>query len=169
MLCRNAIEPPFIGPQCHSCLGKQGFAIYETPLLPGHLGVVATRYHRAGTMLGQYRGANELVGPNCDYAVVCGELVVDASDPHQSNWTRYCNHAADGSLHCNSELALSGKRVLLMATRDIAIGHEIMLDYGDAYWSNRKPPVRKRDSRASMCTRFSTFIRVLWENVFGLP
>ena len=33
ILCRNPIGSPFIGPQCHSCLDKQGFAIQKIPIL----------------------------------------------------------------------------------------------------------------------------------------
>ena len=159
MLCRNPIGSPFIGPQCHSCLGKQGFAIQKSPFLNDQLGVVATRCHRNGTVLGQYRGTKQLVGDKYDYAIVANGIVVDAFDPHQSNWVRYCNHAAHGSRHCNSELVRRGERFLLMATCEIQTGEEVMFDYGDDYWCNREPPVSKCESRASMCTRFITIVR----------
>ena len=137
MLCREPLSPPFIGPQCHRCLGRQGFAIYQTPLLRDQLGVVATKFHSGGTVLGQYRGVNQLTGPNYDYAISVDGIVVDAFDPHHSNWTRYCNHAAHGSRHCNAELVRRGERFIVMATSDILIGDEILFDYGDDYWRTR--------------------------------
>ena len=73
-----------------------------------------------------------------------GEDVVDATDPRKSNLARYINHPPVGTT-ANCVLLASESRAYVRATRDIAAGEELFLDYGYEYWnysSDRRDALR---------------------------
>lgn len=66
------------------------------------------------------------------------DVIVDAEDPSEANWTRYINHSADPNLRVKSlPVAYGGQpRVWFVALKNIKPGDELLFDYGDFYWSD---------------------------------
>jgi hypothetical protein len=63
-------------------------------------------------------------------------LYVDAEDPEHARWTRYINHSSERpNITVRSSNGLSDARTTLrlIVSRHIAIGEELLMDYGPAY------------------------------------
>jgi SET domain-containing protein len=84
-------------------------------------------------------------GRSGDYLFEMGdELYLDGEDTDMSSWCRFMNHAAEESPTCNVETRFSRQtcegetvvppRLWFVALRDIAVGEEMLYDYGDSYW-----------------------------------
>jgi len=87
----------------------------------------------------------------------CPEYVFETADlnwaidgEHSGHWSRFINHDAPWSCNCEVEYETSRPVVRIHAKRDIAIGEELTLDYGDSYWRDRpdKPVVSSADPEA---------------------
>ena len=63
------------------------------------------------------------------------EWTIDGSD--RSNIARYINHACDPN--CESEI--HDGHILILATRDIEAGEEILMDYGQEYFDEFIRPI----------------------------
>lgn len=125
------------------------------------LGAFAARDIEAGAYLGRYTGAlltaeealsrwqnGETSG---DYFAtmrgITRPMVIDAEDYETSGWPRFINHSKRRANCANVELrqpltpGSRGPRLPLglyvQAVRDIKRGEELLVDYGDAYWTNR--------------------------------
>jgi hypothetical protein len=84
-------------------------------------------------------------GKSGDYLFEMGdELYLDGEDTDKSSWCRFMNHASENSSTCNVETRFSRQkwegetvvppRLWFVALRDIAVGEEMLYDYGDSYW-----------------------------------
>ena len=148
------------GPTPIADVGR-GVEIRESP--GKGLGAFATDPMPEGSYLGRYTGV--LRTP--EEAIACfdaGEtssnyfatiangaepLVIDAEDADTSAWPRYINHSLRRANCRNTELNLPfvlpggldlGKVSLglyIRTLRDIEAGEELLMDYGDYYWTSR--------------------------------
>jgi SET domain-containing protein len=122
------------------------------------LGAFATRDLPAGAYLGQYTGrvttfdeamAAERRGETSGAYFACVEdgpfgerLVVDAEDA-SSGWPRFINHSKRRANCQNIEARrpLPGVRVpvglFVQTLRPVSAGEELLVDYGDWYWTSR--------------------------------
>ena len=78
---------------------------------------------------------------------VTDNYFIDAREPELSNWCRYVNHADNPEwtnvvVRTASPLLLGGG-AYLFALRDIAIGEELLCDYGPTYWGGREGEKRQ--------------------------
>ena len=87
----------------------------------------------------------------------CPEYVFETADlnwaidgEHSGHWSRFINHDAPWSCNCEVEYETNRPVVRIHAKRDIAIGEELTLDYGDGYWRDRpdKPVLSCADPEA---------------------
>jgi len=80
-------------------------------------------------MAATYRGLNYNFTIN-------GTWIIDAAKV--GNNTRYENHAKKPNFNCEAQIRLvNGEhRIGLVATKKIDVGEEILLDYGEGYWTN---------------------------------
>lgn len=140
-----------------------GISIRESP--GKGKGAFAARHLPAGSYLGQYTGimrtpeaareAFERGETSSNYFATIENgpggqpLVVDAEDASTAAWPRYINHSRQ-RVNCrntelNLPLDLPGGLVLgkvslglyVQTMRDIAADEELLIDYGDSYFSSR--------------------------------
>lgn len=62
---------------------------------------------------------------------------IDAENPKKSGYTRYINHSSNPN--CRFVTSNRWKTARVEALRNIKIGEELFLDYGDEYWLDGKP------------------------------
>lgn len=85
------------------------------------------------------------MGMSGDYLFDMGDdLFIDGEDADCSSWSRFMNHAAEGTTECNVETRCTRQiwdgekyvqpRLWFVAKRDIQNGEELSYDYGDEYW-----------------------------------
>lgn len=96
-------------------------------------GTRITEYHGIVTT---WKNANHDDGKNAYIYFVNRNYVIDAKDS-----TAFAHYANDGSgfkkvkgIRNNAEYEQKGKRVFVVAKRDIAAGEEILVAYGKEYW-----------------------------------
>jgi hypothetical protein len=108
-------------------------------LLSGQKGVFATKKFEKYDVVGEYTGViipNEYIQENNLYAFhLTDEIVIDAKD--SSNELKYVNsylNLADEPNLVPSNCYIDGlPRVLYVCSKDIDIGEELLVDYGDGY------------------------------------
>lgn len=59
------------------------------------------------------------------------QVIVDAADARQSNWTRYVNDGPRSGLRANVAFTCDGH---LLVVQPIDAGEELYVDYGPEYW-----------------------------------
>lgn len=116
------------------------------------LGVFAKCALAENTWIGDYTGAvltqDEYIAryPNEDGEYVLGansDYNVDAADPRSSSFLRYLNHSATC---CNLFFDVAKvrrqrhKEIKFYTARHIAVGEELLFDYGPTYWRGRNVP-----------------------------
>lgn len=112
-------------------------------------GVYALRSFEAGELIGRYDG--EVIeetkfqtgGSSGAYAFgMDNGYVVDGEKAWRSNWLRYLNHSKRRA-NCESTEWVDGpfglSAIIIVASRNIRIGEELLFDYGDEYWSTTYP------------------------------
>lgn len=116
-------------------------------------GVFALKPIGKGQLIGRYQG---IVRSDYDYSVAyehgltsgayimtLGDTwVLDGDDEERSAWTRFVNHSKRKANCASYMLTISPLEqrlncVYFEATRDIASGEEILVDYGEEYWDSR--------------------------------
>ena len=136
----------------------------ELANVPGKgIGAFATRDLPAGMFLGCYSGKLMSAEAAADAArrgetsgayfarmqgVPGSPLVIDSEDASTSTWPRYINHSRRRknclSLELQYRVSLGGLELgalplglYVKTSRPIAAGEELLMDYGDEYWTSR--------------------------------
>ncbi|XP_059148133.1 zinc finger protein 845-like isoform X1 [Physella acuta] len=110
----------------------------KTSDIPGAgLGVFATRFFPAGTRFGAFdvkKESSEQMAHGSEYCWEDGRPshFVDASDSSVSNWMRFVNCARYDNEQCVTAYQHNGE-MHYMALRDIDVGTEILVYYGNNY------------------------------------
>jgi hypothetical protein len=102
---------------------------------------------REGLVLGEYTGRRlsgakhdkEFAqGKDCSYALQLDfkDLVIDSADWRSSKWPRYINGAGAGET-ANVRFVEVRGRAMVIASRAIEAGEELLVEYGDDYWEKR--------------------------------
>lgn len=96
-------------------------------------GAFAAKEFCALEVIGEYSGevvSAGLLSSEYTFELYCGGLVVDAA--RRGNLTRFINHATPPRSNVlASVVVVDGlRKVVLRASRDVAIGTELLLDYG---------------------------------------
>jgi hypothetical protein len=68
-------------------------------------------------------------------AQVTFNCYVDARDPALSGIARFSNHSRTPNM--TKRIRIKERRICLYALRDIAVGEELVWDYGASYWTAR--------------------------------
>ena len=68
-------------------------------------------------------------------AQVTFNCYVDARDPALSGIARFSNHSSTPNM--TKRIRIKERRICLYALRDIAVGEELVWDYGASYWKSR--------------------------------
>ena len=127
------------------------FISIRTSLIPdAGLGAFATQKLYKNTILGDYTG-EELDYEEDDDDLINGDYVlmvqgynnrgkevfkvIDAKDPNKSDWPRYLNSVkrGDGKKE-NCKFFINGNKISVKTIRDIEIGEELLVNYGDEYF-----------------------------------
>ena len=125
------------------------FDLFDAPDGSAAISATAARGIPALTVVGNYTGvvttrlqhADDYPDPDfpCRFAVACGDVIIDATDPMLSGWEREILQAGPGQVP-NVVFALDDGAVYVVALRDIVAGEPLLTDYGpDFRWIT--PPV----------------------------
>lgn len=96
-------------------------------------GLFAERYLNTGEFVAEYTGAR-VPTPYADLLktrylfALDDEWTIDGSA--RTNVARYINHSCDP----NCEAEIHDGRIYILSTRDIDVGEELTIDYGDEYF-----------------------------------
>merc|ERR1712146_66786 len=76
------------------------------------------------------------------------KLYVDARAIKHSNWTRYVNGAKteDQQKLVNTECYQYGGKLWYRTTKEVLPGQELIIDYGDEYWSDSENDSESSDA-----------------------
>jgi len=108
------------------------------------LGAFATKPIRKNQVLGDYTGDVVDDDAEGDYVLAVQgyndrgrkvEVAIDAWNPHTSSWARYLNSVRGGAAP-NCKFFINGDKISVRALRDIAVGEELLVDYGEDYWDD---------------------------------
>lgn len=119
-------------------------------------GVFATRVLPPGTLIGWYTGEvlsnaeylrrREAGLTTGDYAIALGaSWTIDADDAETSSWLRYINHSSRranaASFYAPPRRGLEARHgaTFFEVTKRVAVGEELLVDYGQDYWLFRYP------------------------------
>eukprot|EP00908_Phaeocystis_cordata_P023567 Transcript_6013.p1 GENE.Transcript_6013~~Transcript_6013.p1 ORF type:complete len:236 (-),score=99.50 Transcript_6013:340-1047(-) len=94
-----------------------------------------------GEVLSQEQYLQRYPNEDPDYVLAANtDYNIDAADPARSSFLRYANHSSDFNM-IYDVLRVRGRRdkqVKFYTSRRVAPGEELVFDYGEQYWTDRK-------------------------------